>query len=222
MLWNYVKIAWRNLGRRKLFAAVNILSLTVGLTCVAFLYLCVHQMLSRDKFHDHLPRLFLVETNNAEVSGVMKPIPPNASIRPAVLLWNKHLTDDPKFTSMADWYNTLTNVYVLLRSDKDKAMLEAQLKKVVATRFAESERGRVLKLLPYGEVAKKYGNLSLACWVMNRWLQDFAYRITIPWWLLTGAGILVVLIALFTVSLQSVRTALINPTKALRTDDKHI
>jgi len=66
MLWNYIKIAWRNLGRRKLFAAVNILGLTVGLTCVAFLYLCVQQMLSRDKFHDHLSRIFLVQTNDAD------------------------------------------------------------------------------------------------------------------------------------------------------------
>jgi len=58
----------------------------------------------------------------------------------------------------------------------------------------------------------------LAWWVMNRWLQDFAYRITIPWWLLAGAGVAAVLIALFTVSLQSVKAALMNPTKALRTE----
>jgi putative ABC transport system permease protein len=58
----------------------------------------------------------------------------------------------------------------------------------------------------------------LAWWVMNRWLQDFAYRITIPWWLLAGAGISAALIALFTVSLQSVKAALMNPTKALRTE----
>jgi putative ABC transport system permease protein len=58
----------------------------------------------------------------------------------------------------------------------------------------------------------------LAWWVMNRWLQDFAYRITIPWWLLAAAGVSAVLIALFTVGLQSVKAALMNPTKALRTE----
>jgi putative ABC transport system permease protein len=268
MLWNYVKIAWRNLGRRKLFAAVNILGLTVGFTCVAFLYLCVQQMLSRDKFHDRLSNLYLVQTgndaqqnvfplldvmlkdfpqvasgtrinswdapwiayNNKEISegltyvdtgffkvftfplrygdvatalkdksgiilssevaaklfgqtnplgktvsfsdkrrftvtGVLQPVPPNASINPKVLLSNKNLTDDPEFREIADWYNAFTTTYVVLHPGANKATVEALMKKVVATRFAAGANDRTLSLLPYADFAKKYGALNFSFYV---------------------------------------------------------
>jgi len=58
----------------------------------------------------------------------------------------------------------------------------------------------------------------LIWWAMNQWLQDFAYRITIDWWLFAGAGLVVVLIALLTVSFQAVRVALADPVKALRSE----
>lgn len=55
-------------------------------------------------------------------------------------------------------------------------------------------------------------------YVMNRWLQDFAYRIEIQWWVFALAGLLVVIIALLTVSFQSVKAALVNPVKSLRSE----
>jgi putative ABC transport system permease protein len=58
----------------------------------------------------------------------------------------------------------------------------------------------------------------LAWWAMNKWLQDFAYRIDITWWMLTIAAIAVVLIALVTVSFQAIKAALSNPVKALRSE----
>ncbi len=56
----------------------------------------------------------------------------------------------------------------------------------------------------------------VAWYAMNRWLQDFAYKITIEWWVFAGAGLLAVGIALLTVSFQSIRAALMNPVKSLR------
>jgi putative ABC transport system permease protein len=53
---------------------------------------------------------------------------------------------------------------------------------------------------------------------MHQWLQDFAYRITIGWTILLGAGLLAIAIALATISLQSIRAAKANPIKSLRTD----
>jgi len=53
---------------------------------------------------------------------------------------------------------------------------------------------------------------------MDRWLQDFAYRISISWWIFPVAGMFVLLIALLTISFQSVKTALANPVKSLRTE----
>jgi len=53
---------------------------------------------------------------------------------------------------------------------------------------------------------------------MNKWLQDFAYRISISWWVFLIAGIAAMLIAIFTVSFQAVRAALNNPVNNLRTE----
>ncbi len=58
----------------------------------------------------------------------------------------------------------------------------------------------------------------IAWYAMNRWLQDFAYKITIEWWVFALAGLLAVGIALLTVSFQSVKAALMNPVKSLRSE----
>jgi putative ABC transport system permease protein len=58
----------------------------------------------------------------------------------------------------------------------------------------------------------------VAWYCMDRWLQDFAYRASLPWWLFAGAGALAVGIALLTVSYQSVKAALVNPVKSLRSE----
>ena len=58
----------------------------------------------------------------------------------------------------------------------------------------------------------------LAYYAMHRWLQDFAYKIDIAWWVFALAGLLAVGIALLTVSFQSIRAALMNPVKSLRSE----
>jgi putative ABC transport system permease protein len=51
--------------------------------------------------------------------------------------------------------------------------------------------------------------------VMHRWLQDFAYRIEISWWMFVFAGMLAFIIALLTVSFQVLKAARKNPVKSL-------
>lgn len=53
---------------------------------------------------------------------------------------------------------------------------------------------------------------------MNSWLQDFAYRTTIPWWIYALAGILAIVIALLTVGFQALKAALANPINSLRAE----
>jgi putative ABC transport system permease protein len=60
--------------------------------------------------------------------------------------------------------------------------------------------------------------IPLAWWAMNKWLQDFAYRINIGWWVFLAAGLIALLIALFTVSSQAIKAALSNPVKSLRSE----
>jgi len=58
----------------------------------------------------------------------------------------------------------------------------------------------------------------VAWWAMHNWLQDFAYRITIGWWIFFAAGAIAFLIAFITVSSQAIKAALANPVKSLRTE----
>ena len=58
----------------------------------------------------------------------------------------------------------------------------------------------------------------LAWYIMNRWLQDFAYKIDIAWWVFALAGLLAVGIALLTVSFQAIKAALMNPVRSLRSE----
>lgn len=58
----------------------------------------------------------------------------------------------------------------------------------------------------------------LAWWIMNSWLQDFAYRITLSWWIFLLAMATALFIALATVSYQAIKAAIANPVKNLRTE----
>ena len=58
----------------------------------------------------------------------------------------------------------------------------------------------------------------LAWYIMNKWLQDFAYRVDISWWVFVVAGIGAVLIAFITIGFQAIRAATVNPVKSLRTE----
>lgn len=55
-------------------------------------------------------------------------------------------------------------------------------------------------------------------WAMDKWLQNYAYRIQISWWIFFAAGISAILIALITVSFQAIKAAVANPIKSLRTE----
>lgn len=56
----------------------------------------------------------------------------------------------------------------------------------------------------------------IAWWTMNRWLQGYAYRIDMAWWMFVSVGLVALIIALATVSFQTVKSAISNPVKSLR------
>jgi ABC-type antimicrobial peptide transport system permease subunit len=53
---------------------------------------------------------------------------------------------------------------------------------------------------------------------MHQWLQDYAYRIDISWWLFAVGGLLAIIIALATISFQAIKAAIANPVKSLRSE----
>lgn len=58
----------------------------------------------------------------------------------------------------------------------------------------------------------------IAWWFMNNWLNDYAYRAPISWWIFALAAVLAILIALLTVSFQAIKAAIANPIKSLRSE----
>ena len=60
--------------------------------------------------------------------------------------------------------------------------------------------------------------IPVSWWAMNKWLQDFAYRVNISWQTFLVAGLIALLIALLTLSFQTIRAAMVNPVKSLRTE----
>jgi putative ABC transport system permease protein len=60
--------------------------------------------------------------------------------------------------------------------------------------------------------------IPLAWWGTSQWLQNFAYRVSIGWWVFGAAAVIALIIAVLTVSSQAVKAALSNPVKSLRTE----
>lgn len=58
----------------------------------------------------------------------------------------------------------------------------------------------------------------IAWWIMNKWLQNFAFAVEIKWWMFAVTSAIAILIALLTVSFQSVKAAMVNPIKTLKTE----
>ena len=60
--------------------------------------------------------------------------------------------------------------------------------------------------------------IPMSYFAMYRWLQDFAFRIDLSWWIFVIAGFIALLIGILTVSFQAIKAAVANPVKSLRTE----
>ncbi len=58
----------------------------------------------------------------------------------------------------------------------------------------------------------------IAWWAMHKWLEDFAYRVSISWWIFFVSGVMALLIAVMTVGFQAIKAGVANPVKSLRTE----
>ena len=61
-------------------------------------------------------------------------------------------------------------------------------------------------------------SIPLVWMAANKWVQNYPYRITLSWSLFASGAVLVILIALITISFQSIKAAIANPVKSLRTE----
>jgi putative ABC transport system permease protein len=60
--------------------------------------------------------------------------------------------------------------------------------------------------------------IPIAWYAMNQWLEDFASRIEMKWWMVVIAGFIVAAISIFTISYQAIKAAIANPVKSLRSE----
>ncbi len=60
--------------------------------------------------------------------------------------------------------------------------------------------------------------VPISWWAANKWLESFAYRINISWWIFAVAALIVIAIAIVTISIQTIKAAVANPVKSLRTE----
>jgi putative ABC transport system permease protein len=60
--------------------------------------------------------------------------------------------------------------------------------------------------------------VPIAWWAMNKWIENFASRTNIDWWMFALAGLIAIFIALASVSFQAIKAAMANPVKSLRTE----
>ncbi len=155
--------------------------------------------------------------------------------------WDAYNTDEPfTYAFMDDLYNktyaaeqttgTILNIFSILTIfvaclglfglatyTAEQRTKEIGIRKVLGasvTQITQMLSTEFLKLVFIASIIA----FPAAWWAMNKWLQSFAYRININWWVFALAALTAVVIALITVSFQAIKAAIENPVKSLRTE----
>jgi putative ABC transport system permease protein len=198
-----------------------------------------------ESMHQRITPLILLFPNNANFFGRMSIKISGAHIPSALAqiekTWKKYLPDTPyQYTFLDDnfakLYEAEQRQKILLIIFASLAIFIACLGLFGLSAFSISQRIKeigIRKVLG-ADISTIVTLLSkdflllvgfamlpafLASWFfMNKWLQDFAYRISMPWWMFFAAAILAALIALITISFQAIKAAVANPVKSLRTE----
>jgi len=99
---------------------------------------------------------------------------------------------------------------------------ESRIKEIGVRKVLGASVANIAKLLSFDFVKLVIVSIVIAIpvafYAMNKWLQDYTYRINISWTVFFVAGLLAIVIALFTVSFQSIKAAIANPVKSLKTE----
>jgi putative ABC transport system permease protein len=135
----------------------------------------------------------------------------------------KQYQADERFSTIVTYFSILSLLIACLGLYGLVAYTTAQRTKEIGIRKVLGASVSVIVVLLSGGLFRlvllaSFIAVPIAWYAMDRWLQGFAYRIAIEWWMLAGSVFVVLLIAMLTVSTQSIKAALVNPLKSLRTD----
>lgn len=120
------------------------------------------------------------------------------------------------FTTLSIFIACL-GLFGLASFNAQKRTKEIGVRKVLGASVSQITFGLTTDFLKLVGIATAIA-LPLGWYVMNKWLQDFSYRIEISWEILVFSAVLVIIIAILTVSYQSIKAAIANPVKSLRTE----
>jgi putative ABC transport system permease protein len=120
------------------------------------------------------------------------------------------------FTVFAIFISCL-GLFGLLAYSAEQRIKEIGIRKVLGAKVLT-----IILLLSKDYLKLVFLAIFIACpiawWVMHKWLENFAYRITISWWMMLVSGFLALMITIITVFVQAFKAAIINPIQSLRID----
>jgi putative ABC transport system permease protein len=138
-------------------------------------------------------------------------------------LYNKTYAAEQKTSTILDIFALLTVVvaclglFGLVTYTAEQRVKEIGVRKVLGASVAQITRMLSTDFLRLVFVACLVA-FPASWWAADKWLQSFAYRTTIHWWIFALAAGCALLIALITLSFQAIKAAIANPIKSLRTE----
>ena len=194
--------------------------------------------------HEKIGPMVIYNHTDWAASFYIKTAPGNTAeaIKTAQNVWNQFVPDQPfAYNFLDEGYNklyhaeqrssTLITVFAVIAIAISAMGLlglaafaaEQRVKEIGIRKVLGASVQSIIKLLSTDFLKTVLiANLiafPVAWYMMNKWLQDFVYRINISWWIFAAAACIALLIALTTVSIQSIKAALANPAKSLRSGD---
>ena len=221
MLKSYLTTALRHLVKNTKYSVLNTIGLSVGLACFTLIGLWVKGELTYDRFHENADRIYRVAGTVTDESGKIS----QAVTPPPLALALTSEFPDVEAVVRIDKYDAVVKF-------EEKQFIEDDIIFADPAFFEVSEIG-IRKVLGasvsniLGMLSKEFLSLiaisaliaaPVGHYLMNQWLNGFAYHVEIHPLLFVGAGALVLLVSWITLSARSISAAKANPVDSLKNE----
>ncbi len=243
MLRNYFKTAFRFFARHKTLSGINLFGLATGM-CVSFLALLyVNFELSYDTYHAQADNITLAMTRGYTtfLTLTLSSEDLHGTLNSVARKWKELLPDTPfmyfftddavaaqykndeRFGKLAAWFAAVAVLVSCLGLLGLSAFSAAQRTREIGIRkILGAPVSRIIGLLTKDFmilVVIAFGiGAPLAWFGVNQWLEGFAYRVDVSWWVFLLTGFSMVVVAFLTISFNAARAAVVNPVDSLKTE----